>query len=102
MATLGSLAGRRFESPCGHYEADFEVCATDFDEFMRRSLLEPLGTTALLVALLVLIGERRWAPLVAGVALGAGGTVKIFPTTPGTLGGYVHVNSPCGSSTDDV
>ena len=34
--------------------------------------------------------------------ISGGGTVKIFPTTPGTLGGYVHVNSPCGSSTDDV
>jgi hypothetical protein len=30
-----------------------------------------------------------------------GGTVRIFPVTPGTIGGYVHVNSPCGNSTDD-
>jgi hypothetical protein len=30
-----------------------------------------------------------------------GGTVRIFPVTPGAVGGYVHVNSPCGSSTDD-
>jgi len=37
----------------------------------------------------------------AGTVTG-GGTVKIFPTTPGALGGYVHVNSPCGSSQDDL
>lgn len=37
----------------------------------------------------------------AGTVTG-GGTVNIFPVTPGTPGGYVHVNSPCGSSTDDV
>ncbi len=37
----------------------------------------------------------------AGTVTG-GGTVKIYPITPGATGGYVHVNSPCGSSTDDV
>lgn len=37
----------------------------------------------------------------AGTVTG-GGTVDIFPVDPGTLGGYVHVNSPCGNSTDDV
>jgi len=37
----------------------------------------------------------------AGTVTG-GGTVKIFPITPGTLGGYIHVNSPCGSSQDDL
>lgn len=31
-----------------------------------------------------------------------GGEIRIFPVTPGAVGGYVHVNSPCGSSTDDV
>jgi hypothetical protein len=31
-----------------------------------------------------------------------GGEVRIFPVTPGDLGGYVHVNSPCGTSTDDL
>jgi hypothetical protein len=31
-----------------------------------------------------------------------GGEVTIFPVTPGIEGGYVHVNSPCGSSDDDV
>jgi hypothetical protein len=36
----------------------------------------------------------------AGTVTG-GGTVSIFPVTPGTVGGYVHVNSPCGTSTSD-
>lgn len=31
-----------------------------------------------------------------------GGTVNIFPTNGATTGGYVHVNSPCGNSTDNV
>lgn len=31
-----------------------------------------------------------------------GGEVRIFPANPGTTGGYVHVNSPCGGSTDDI
>lgn len=36
----------------------------------------------------------------AGTVTG-GGTVEIFPINPGTAGGYVHVNSPCGASDDD-
>lgn len=35
-------------------------------------------------------------------SVNGGGTVNIFPIDPGTAGGYVHVNSPCGSSTDNV
>ena len=31
-----------------------------------------------------------------------GGTVRIFPVIPGTDGGYVHVNSPCGNSDDHI
>lgn len=31
-----------------------------------------------------------------------GGEVHIFPVNPTDIGGYVHVNSPCGGSTDDV
>lgn len=34
--------------------------------------------------------------------VGGGGEVHIFPVNPSDLGGYVHVNSPCGSSTDDL
>lgn len=40
----------------------------------------------------------------AGAAgqIDGGGTVRIFPVTAGTTGGYVQVNSPCGSPPDDV
>ena len=39
----------------------------------------------------------------AGAAgeVNGGGTINIFPVTAGTVGGYVHVNSTCGSSLDD-
>lgn len=43
QSVISEVAGQTFPAPCGRYEADFEVCATDFDAFMRRSLLEPLG-----------------------------------------------------------
>jgi CubicO group peptidase (beta-lactamase class C family) len=46
QSVITELVGRSFPSPCGRYEGDLEVCATDFDEFMRRSLLDPLGMTA--------------------------------------------------------
>lgn len=35
-------------------------------------------------------------------SINGGATVRIFPTGGATTGGYVHVNSPCGSSTDNV
>lgn len=40
----------------------------------------------------------------AGAAgnVNGGGTVNIFAVDPSTEGGYVHVNSPCGGSTDNV
>jgi CubicO group peptidase (beta-lactamase class C family) len=46
QSVMTDVAGRRFDAPCGRYEADFEVCGTDFDAFMRRALLEPLGMQA--------------------------------------------------------
>jgi CubicO group peptidase (beta-lactamase class C family) len=46
QSVIAEIAGRRLTAPCGRYEAGFEVCATDFDAFMRRSLLDPLGMTA--------------------------------------------------------
>lgn len=46
QSVISEVAGRKFDSPCGRYEGDFEVCATDFDAFMRRSLLGPLAMTA--------------------------------------------------------
>ncbi|HEY1111309.1 MAG TPA: serine hydrolase domain-containing protein, partial [Opitutaceae bacterium] len=45
QSVMTDVAGRRLAAPCGRYEADFEVCATDFDEFMCRTLLDPLGMT---------------------------------------------------------
>jgi putative Flp pilus-assembly TadE/G-like protein len=35
-------------------------------------------------------------------SVSGGGTVNIFPVTPDIAGGYVHVNSPCGTSTDNI
>ncbi len=34
-------------------------------------------------------------------SVNGGATVNIFPTGGATQGGYVHVNSPCGNSTDN-
>lgn len=47
----------------------------------RTTLLEPLGTSALLIALLLLLTANPvsvWAELLAGAALGLGATVKIW------------------------
>ena len=38
----------------------------------------------------------------AAANINGGGTVRIFPTSPSIQGGYVHVNQPCGNSTDDI
>jgi CubicO group peptidase (beta-lactamase class C family) len=46
QSVVTELTGRTLPAPCGRYEADFDVCATDFDEFMRRSFLQPLGMSA--------------------------------------------------------
>jgi CubicO group peptidase (beta-lactamase class C family) len=46
QSVITERVGRSFSSPCGRYEGDLDVCATDFDDFMRRSLLDPLGMTA--------------------------------------------------------
>lgn len=46
QSVITELVGRSLPSPCGRYEGDFQVCATDFDDFMRRSLLQPLGMAA--------------------------------------------------------
>lgn len=35
-------------------------------------------------------------------SINGGATVNIFPVTAGVQGGYVHVNSPCGTSTDNI
>ena len=46
QSVMTEVLGRSFRSPCGRYEGDLEVCATDFEERMRRTLLAPLGMTA--------------------------------------------------------
>lgn len=46
QSVITELIGRTFAAPCGRYEADLEVCATDFEAFMRRALLDPLGMRA--------------------------------------------------------
>jgi hypothetical protein len=38
----------------------------------------------------------------AAGSVNGGGTVNIFPVNGATDGGYVHVNSPCGNSTDNI
>lgn len=38
----------------------------------------------------------------AAGSVSGGGTVRIFPTNGATAGGYVHVNQPCGTSTDNI
>jgi hypothetical protein len=32
-----------FEEPCGYYEADVKVCATDIAEYLKRNVLVPNG-----------------------------------------------------------
>lgn len=51
----------------------------------RTTLLEPLGTTAMLVALLLLVMNPRrtsLTPVIAGAAIGLGATVKIWGVVP--------------------
>lgn len=43
QAVVTQLTGREDPADCSQYEAGFEVCATDFDPFMKRCLLEPFG-----------------------------------------------------------
>ncbi len=43
QSVITQLTGKVDRSQCTKYEADFEVCATDFDDFMKRHLLRPLG-----------------------------------------------------------
>ncbi len=43
QAVVSHLAGKSFPEPCGTYEADLAVCATDFGDFMRAHLFTPFG-----------------------------------------------------------
>jgi CubicO group peptidase (beta-lactamase class C family) len=43
QSVMTHLTGRVDPANCASYEADLEVCATDFDASMKRTLLEPFG-----------------------------------------------------------
>ena len=43
QSVVTHLTGQVNLSDCARYEADFEVCATDIDSYMKRNLLEPFG-----------------------------------------------------------
>ena len=60
------------------------------------------GNSSTLVALKTTCGADEYGPGGSGGTITGGGTVSIFPVDPDAgLGGYVHVNSSCGQSTDD-
>jgi CubicO group peptidase (beta-lactamase class C family) len=46
QSALTELLGKTDSSLCATYEADFKVCATDFDSFMKKRLLRPFGMGA--------------------------------------------------------
>lgn len=43
QSVITELLGSTDPRDCAKFEADFEVCATDFDELMKRRLLRPFG-----------------------------------------------------------
>jgi CubicO group peptidase (beta-lactamase class C family) len=43
QSVVTHLTGHVDSKVCAKYEADFEVCATDFDPYMKRTLLAPFG-----------------------------------------------------------
>jgi CubicO group peptidase (beta-lactamase class C family) len=46
QSVVTHLTGRVSPDSCGSYEADLRVCATDIDEFMKKSVLVPFGMTS--------------------------------------------------------
>jgi CubicO group peptidase (beta-lactamase class C family) len=46
QSVITHLTGRVNRNDCARYEAGFEVCATDIDAFMKRTLLVPFGMTS--------------------------------------------------------
>ena len=46
QSVVTTLTGRRDPTDCARFEAGVEVCSTDFDAFMRTSVLAPLGMTS--------------------------------------------------------
>lgn len=45
QSVVTDLMGKVDRSSCSRFEADLEVCATDFDAFMKRNVLRPLRMT---------------------------------------------------------
>ena len=43
QSVITEITGKVDPTQCATYEADFKVCATDFDDFMKRNLLRPFG-----------------------------------------------------------
>jgi CubicO group peptidase (beta-lactamase class C family) len=43
QSVVTHLTGRVDPKPCAKYEADLEVCSTDFDAYMKTNLLAPFG-----------------------------------------------------------
>lgn len=43
QTVLSHLKGQKLDEPCGTYEADTRVCATDFAPYMKRNVLIPNG-----------------------------------------------------------
>lgn len=43
QSVVTQLTGKVDAGDCAEFEAGLEVCATDFDAFMKKNLLEPLG-----------------------------------------------------------
>lgn len=43
QSVVTHLTGRVDPQDCAKYECDLEVCGTDFDPYMKRTLLEPFG-----------------------------------------------------------
>lgn len=43
QSILSQLRGKVDSNDCGRYEADYEVCATDIDAYLKQNLLVPFG-----------------------------------------------------------
>lgn len=95
----------------GRQDAVEVVIRSTHPAFFSRIIGQDAATVATGAVAVNSAGNSNSASLVAlqpecsGGAAGkvaGGGTVKIYPVISGATGGYVHVNSPCGSSTNDV
>lgn len=46
QTVLTHLVGKAFTQPCETFESDYQVCATDFADYMQRTILDPFGMTS--------------------------------------------------------